>query len=402
MKQETTPAKFPTRDAVSMMVEVHKADTTPANWTVAIANLPDYCKQFLNPDVTVLSHWGTRFWGPQGRPSDKAISVKATINILVDDKEAPQALRKSGGDIWLSPRAGQPLFEKLRPIWLNMDLPQAQVTHDKLEAAYGLTRTKRGIAVRVDASQFESTRQALFPGRDFPPQVGKPSEIFHFRLSPTPLGATPQDINDFLAKYVPTIEGAARKQISPKAWMVALNAHPPETYLQTDVGFVIFEKWVQGQKPDPIKEAVLVGNAAALRRATSSAEGPSPPNLPQVAQSGQPQANRPPPQGPVQAMIDNRVQQVENKFAAMLEAQKQTMDTQIQALKESQDKLASDFQSERQSVQTSIAQLQKSTKDQTTTMESGFNRIFAQLDKLSRKEFKRNDDTDPSKQRRES
>ena len=284
---------------------------------------------------------------------------------------------------------------------------QAQVTHDKLEAAYGLTKTKRGIAVRVDASQFEATRKALFPGREFPPQVGKPSEIFHFRLSPTPLGATPQDINDFLAKYVPTIKGAARKQVSPKAWIVALNAHPPETYLQTDVGFVIFEKWVQGQKPDPIREAVLVGNAAALREATSSAEGPNPSNPPLVTQTGQPQANRPPPQGPVQAMLDNRVQQVENKFAAMLEAQKQTMDTQIQALKESQDNLRSDFQSERQSVQASIAQLQKSTKDQTATMESGFNRIFAELDKLARKESKRNaepspDAADPSKQRRET
>ena len=403
-----TLVDFPEHDSVSMIVEIYQKDMGQTQWETAIKDLPTYVSHTLSP-ATLQSNWGTRYFGPDGKVTEKSKSVKAALNILVTSSEVQPILRLSGPLLWVSPRVGQKEFARYKPIWLNeTSLHAAQVQHDKISKAYGLVRSRRDLGIRVLISDFEQLRKVVHPTKAFMPALGPTEDVTLYKLSPTPIGATAEDVSNFLTTQA-KLSGVARKQLNAKAWLVAVVGKAP-SYLQTKAGFVIFQQWKQWRTPSTVQEATVVG-PRSLQWAQPAGSVPKPQSTlpPQV------QGNRPDPQGPVQNLLDAKVKESEDRILKSVEEkllqatqanqtevlqvkdQLAKQENNLEQMQASQTEMAAaqseiqadimqlqeESQRHQSTLQASISKLEASAQSQTETMTTKFEQVLAEIGRLS-------------------
>ena len=162
------------------------------------------------------------------------------------------------------------------------------------------------------ASDFEQLRKVVHPTKAFMPALGPTEDITLYKLSPTPIGATAEDVSNFLTTQA-KLSGVARKQLNTKAWLVAVVGKAPN-YLQTKAGFVIFQQWKQWRTPSTVQEATVVGP-----RSLQWAEPAGSVTKPQATAPPQGPGNRPDPQGPVQNLLDVKVKESEEQILKSVE-----------------------------------------------------------------------------------
>ena len=115
--------------------------------------------------------------------------------------------------------------------------------HDKLQGGCGLIRSKRGFAIRVDTTNFDSVRRTLVPDMSTKPDIGPANALFDYRLSPALVGATSEDVLTFLGRSFPSVKSTVRKQIRPRTWVVSFASELSEKYIQPKdcvVGLCLF------------------------------------------------------------------------------------------------------------------------------------------------------------------
>ena len=265
LKEDPNPTAFPTRDSVSLMVEIFQENTDEARWQQCTSDPLGYIKAHVETCTEVQGHWGIRFWSQTGKPCQAREATKASANILIDQVKLTSVLRTSGPSLWISPRTGQQCFGDYKPIWVAGPLSQVRTAHDKLPYSCGLIRSRKGFGIRVETSKYMEAYKILHPTGVAPTLMGPPKSAYQYKLSPAPLGATAQDILDFLRKSIkiPSHTFAVRRQISPKAWLVASQEAIEQEYIYSTSGYVLLQPWSTGKYTDPLRDAIVVGNGPA-------------------------------------------------------------------------------------------------------------------------------------------
>ena len=115
LKEDPNPTAFPTRNSVSLMVEVYQEHVDESRWQQCTEDIMGYARAIIEPTTEVLGHWGIRYWSSKGKPTQAKEATKVTTNVLVDQAKLSTVLRLSGPHIWLSPRVGQQSFDVYRP-----------------------------------------------------------------------------------------------------------------------------------------------------------------------------------------------------------------------------------------------------------------------------------------------
>ena len=205
-----------------MMVEIDKTILDGGNWDLACKNPINFTQNAVG--APILSHWGIRFWDSGNRATSKERASRATLNILVAKTDVLQGLRTSGRNMWISPRNGQEEFTKYHPVWLQISLAEVRIQHDRLAQSAGIVKGRTGFAFRSPLEHLDEIRQTLLPGSSPQPHLGPPSEIHLYKISPTPLNATRDDVVAFLAKNLTQCKSAIRRQLGPRGM-----AHSPRS-----------------------------------------------------------------------------------------------------------------------------------------------------------------------------
>ncbi|CAE7614798.1 unnamed protein product [Symbiodinium sp. CCMP2592] len=395
---------FQVKDAASVLVEIDKEDSE-GEWQNVLVNPLQYVTNRVSPVATVFSHWGARFWTGRSRTPSQSQASRYSVNLLIARTSFHAALRLSGNGLWISPRAGQPEFAKYKPIWVPGTLADLTIKHDKIPDGAGMVKSKKGFAIRVPTSSFEKHRAALLPGVSFPTPSDASNPGHAYKLSPAPLGATKDDVSDFLQHYVSDNHHRVIKQLGPKAWLVSFNDPVKHHYLCTNAGFIILQPWITSSQRDPLHGAIVVGSANVVREAvshiglTSQIKGST--VCPVTAVSVAP---RPPPEGPIQ----ERLAATEKKFHDLLEAQKaefhtlltETKENQASALQEVKDdtkqqlqEIRAEAQNTKQDLQQLITKNQAEATSQTKkiqeSMDSGFQQLMQEMRRFRVSEAKR-------------
>ena len=178
------------RRSVSLLVEAHKDKVPAAVWKELLDRPMQVIKRHLESSAPFLGNWGTRYWSPKGKPARPHEATKLSTNLLVQEDKLDVALQKSGDLLWVSPRLDQTAFTRYRPIWIAGSLETVRIANAKLAGACGLVRTRRGFGIRVENSQYKHCRRLLLPDEPQTPHLGRDSELWHYKLSPPPVGAT--------------------------------------------------------------------------------------------------------------------------------------------------------------------------------------------------------------------
>ena len=316
LKEDPNPTAFPTRNSVSLMVEVYQENVDEHRWQQCTEDIMGYARAIIETTTEVLGHWGIRYWSPKGKPTQAKEATRVTTNVLVDQTKLSSVLRLSGPHLWLSPRVGQQSFDVYKPIWISGPLPQVRIAHDKLPHSCGIIRSKKGFGIRVEADKFQEAYRLLHPNGPAPTHLGPPESVCQYKMSPAPIGATSQDILDFLQKTIPSHRFAIRRQLSPQAWLIASHEAIEQEYIFSSMGYILLQPWSTGRHTDPIRNSVLVGNPRVLRQVSKGMD---------VGASRHPvehkptTTERPPPAGPVQDLVDTKIRQSEEKILALLQ-----------------------------------------------------------------------------------
>ena len=330
LKEDPNPTAFPTRDSVSLMVEIFQENTDEARWQQCTSDPLGYIKAHVETCTEVQGHWGIRFWSQKGKPCQAREATKVSANILIDQVKLTSVLRTSGPSLWISPRTGQQSFGDYRPIWVPGPLSQVRIAHDKLPYSCGLIRSRKGFGIRVETSKYMEAYKILHPTGVAPTLMGPPGSACQYKLSPAPLGATAQDILDFLRKSIPSHTFAVRRQISPKAWLVASQEAIEQEYIYSTSGYVLLQPWSTGKYADPLRDAIVVGNPRVLRQATKGMD------LGMSLQVPDPKTaipERPPATGPVQDLVDVKIKQSEDRLLTLLKEHREKVAEQQEEVK---------------------------------------------------------------------
>ena len=126
---------------------------------------------------------------------------KLSTNLLIQEDKLDATLQKSGDLLWVSPHLDQSALTRYRPIWISGTLETVRMWEPA---------ARRGFGIRVN-SKYDSCRRLLLPDEPQTPHLGRDSELWHYKLSPTPVGATSEDILKF------TIANFRRKSLHPQA-----------------------------------------------------------------------------------------------------------------------------------------------------------------------------------------
>ena len=170
----------------------------------------------------------------------------------------------------------------------------------------------------------------LHPTGVAPTLMAPPGSAYQYKLSPAPLGATAQDILDFLRKSIPSHTFAVRRQISPKAWLVASQEAIEQEYIYSTSGYVLLQPWSTGKYTDPLRDAIVVGSPRVLRQATKGMDlGMSP----QVPDPKTTIPERPPATGPVQDLVDVKIKQSEDRLLTVLKEHREKVAEQQEEVK---------------------------------------------------------------------
>ena len=314
--------------------------------------------------------------------------------------------------LWVSPRLDQTAFTRYRPIWIAGSLETVRIAHAKLAGACGLVRTRRGFGIRVENSQYEHCRRSLLPDEPQTPHLGRDSELWHYKLSPTPVGATSEDILKFTVGNFPDVKSTVKRQLGPRAWLISFAAPIDKEYLQSREGFLVLQPWQMGKRHDPLRGAIAVGNPRILKEvvvSSSSISGAPPrPNAPQAPQT----APRTAP-GPVQEMLDAKIRASEDKLRALIEEQKTSTDSRHSELRSRLDQFQKvqdlkithleealqDHRKETQQVAQEIKQTSQENHSRLEkTMSEQFANMLTEISKLTRQDSKRTSEPSPEGQ----
>ena len=402
LRKDANPTDFPTRSSVSLLFEAYQDELSATLWDELQNNPMGTIKKRMEQITPILGNWGTRFWNQKGKPVGPHDAYKLSTNLLVDEDKLDILLQKSGDPYWLSPRLDQPAFARFRPIWIGGNLEQVRIAHAKLAGACGLIRTKKGYGVRVHADRYDESRKQLLPHEPSAPHLGRDQELWHYKISPTPVGSTAQDILLFIGKCIPNTKGTVKRQLGPRAWLISFVSKIDTEYVQSQEGFVVLQPWSVGKRHDPMRGAIAVGNPRILKEAVAQAYVHAP------SRGQTPSCPLAPPartaQGPIQEMLEAKIKASEDRMRALIDDQKALSESrhadvrsrldQHQACQEARSaKLEEALNQHRTETQQAVHELKQTTQGSHAHLEKSmaeqFSAMLSELSKLTRGDSKR-------------
>ena len=332
LRQETSN-QFTTKQAVSLLVELEDELVDTQTWEKVCPKPVEFVQTTLGKSVSILSTWGTRYWNRAGKISNPKDCCRITTNILVQPEVLHSVLKTSGTSWCISPRQGQDIDHAFRPLWLRGNLADCRRKHDTLLHATGIIKGNRGHAVRIPVEFLDEAKQILYPGQPLQPTLNPQERVQMYKVSPTPVGATQEDVSSFLRRALPSYTIQVRRQVGPTSWLIAVNGVIEEDFVPMKEGYLVLQEWRSGRNVDSFRNAVLVGNPGVLRKA-SEAVAFSGGLVPGDAHEVLPNP-RPPPQGPVQQLMADCKKETEDRVSALFQEHKKQTDGKIEALQKS-------------------------------------------------------------------
>ena len=165
LKKASEP--FNTASTVTVFVEAYKADLAAQEWAQLRKSLNGYLASQLGFGQGFPGSWGAKLMSDSGTtvPIHSEVAVRATLFASIPEADLHRFLKLSGKTCWVLPRAGQPAYSTLRPIWTpQLDRQSALVASSKLATSLGLCRSRKHIGIRVLHADYEAARQVLLPG----------------------------------------------------------------------------------------------------------------------------------------------------------------------------------------------------------------------------------------------
>ena len=376
--------EFKTKQAISLMVEMEMDLVDKQMWEHVISKPVESVQMTVGKQNNVLSSWGTRYWNEAGKISTPPECTKVTTNVLIPPESLEGILKLSGTTLWVSPRQGQDVYHNYRPIWVRGNLAECRRKHDTVLHAMGIIKGARGYAVRIPNEHVDEAKKTLYPGQPLQPSLNPTEQVCMYKVSPTPLGATQEDVDNFLRSALPSYTIQGRRQIGPTSWLIAVNGTIQEDYVAMKEGYLVLQEWRTGRNQDTFRRAVLVGNPKVLRRASEAVGHVLAAEDGEFPQQIVPQ--RPAPQGPVQQLVSDRNRETEDRITAMLNEHKKQTDQRMQDLqarieenKGTNDRAIEELRTNQLGHQQALERVEQTTKKQTQAIESQMSEPFATL-----------------------
>ena len=391
LRSNSNPAEFPQRASVSLLIEVIQAEVGEELWASMIEHPLEAIKKQVEIITPIIGNWGLRFWSNKNKASRPKDATRITVNVMVAKDKLSLVLALSGQVLWMSPRLDQEEYSCYRPVWVPGTLQEVRIMHAKLQGGCGLIRSKRGLAIRVETTNFDNIRKTLVPEMAARPDIGPANALFDYKLSPAPVGATSDDVLTFLGRSFPSVKSTVRKQIGPRTWVVSFASELSDKYIQAKEGFIILQPLNSSRKKDPVRDAVLVGNPRLLKEVSASSNN----TIAQVLHGGLQQSShpRPPAPGPVQEALDAKIKASEEKMKALLVQHKEEQTAQTKQLADTIDEHKRDQDSRLRNMEHDIQRHQRETTDAVNdlkqTMSEQFANMLTEITKMNRRDSKR-------------
>ena len=376
--------EFTTKRAVSLLVELEEELVDKPTWERISDKPMEFVQTTLGKSVNIMSTWGTRYWNKMGKISPPKEACRVTTNVLVEPEVLHQVLKTSGTSWWISPRQGQEVYHDFRPLWIRGSLADCRRKHDTLMHATGIIKGQKGFAVRIPTEHLDEAKKVLYPGQSLQPTLDPKEIVQMYKVSPTPVGATQEDVSSFLRRALPMYTIQVRRQVGPTSWLIAVNGTIDKDFVPMKEGHLVLQPWRSGRNVDSFRQAVLVGNPKVLRRASEAVTfaGAIPPgdvveSLPNP---------RPPPQGPVQQLVTESKRETEDRFTALFLEHKKQTEGKIEALqkkmeesKAKNDEAIAELRTSQQGHQEALERVEQSGRVQSKALETQMADQFATL-----------------------
>eukprot|EP00438_Fugacium_kawagutii_P007750 Skav221250 [mRNA] locus=scaffold1045:583762:585732:+ [translate_table: standard] len=213
------------QDHTTMVAVTIWRDEVDSEWSQICSNPFQFVRRTLNHNDAIVAMWGKSFRKNKTAcaPRDAA---SLQIHCSLKDSALKQIMLDSGyNHLWLTPKQqnGRP-HEDWKLIWLDpaIQLPETKVIGAKLTAFCGISKGTNRFAVRVMATQFETSWKIIHPGVAPPEQV--PAD-FLYKLDNLPFGTTQKMLQDWATHHKLRIR--AIRALGPRGWLIGTPAELP-------------------------------------------------------------------------------------------------------------------------------------------------------------------------------
>ena len=80
------------------------------------------------------------------------------------------------------------------------------------------------------------------------PSLDPKDQFQMYKVSPTPVGATQEDVSSFLRRALPAYTIQVRRQVGPTSWLIAVNGAIQQEFVAMKEGYLVLQAWRTGRK----------------------------------------------------------------------------------------------------------------------------------------------------------
>ena len=253
--------QFPVNETQVLAVTAFKDEIQEATWNAILKAPVKHMMQILSEDagdVELLAPpWGRSFQR-NGKRCDVEVSTSVQIHIRIAKAELRRILKASGtGGIYCTPKTeDRRIASDYMIMWLNQSQVEFAVSLSKVDAHCGIIRSSKGDVknkgIRFEKADFQRAFAILRPD-DKVPQVVLANH--HFKVAPTPLGTTFDQLQEWLTAQ--GWEARPAKPLSGDCWLCIAEKRFDTVFAQWN-GNPILIRWVDDKRDSlPV---ILAGN----------------------------------------------------------------------------------------------------------------------------------------------
>ena len=399
-----------TRKSVGIQIRVLRAETS-VDWNEFSKGPIKHLKAVMGLGENLLSVWGTAF-SRLGKPCKASDSDVYSCHMLISHDAAEATFKVSGPQCLITP-ADPTTASSFKPLWIPAGKAEAQLLCDTLKEALGLVQGKKGWGVRLRKEDFAAVRSRLFPDAPSIAHDDMSQHTHQWVLSPTPRGATRDDVQEWVSKHCDwPWDAKVRRQLGPTKWLLLAKEGPKTQLVQAAHSHMILQPFRPHQlERRPSAMSSFIAGDRSVFQATGPMLQASAMLAPIQGSSIPGQSFSPAPAGQNQTLLE----ETERKFTQLLKEheqstkqalQKQAEETKqcleeqnkkIQASHQNHenrlDKIAQDMAEDRRSHDARMTSIQ-------TDMQTNFDRLFQEMRRFSADHAKRSP-AEPSPEERD-
>ena len=242
---------IPVADTQVLALTAYKDEFSEETWNLLLKSPVKHMVQALSKEVgeiTMLSPpWGRSFHRA-AKKCDPLVATSVQIHIRIAKTEMKRTIKASGrSGIYCTPKTeDRKIVKDFMIVWLNQTQVEFAVSLSKVDNHCGVIRGSKGESfsrgIRFEKADYLQAFAILRPDDKLPQIV---TANFHFKIAPTPLGSTQEQVQAWLNAQ----EWDARplKSLSGNCWLCASETRFETVFSQWN-GCPILVKWLEDRK----------------------------------------------------------------------------------------------------------------------------------------------------------